>query len=887
MTKNAYRFNKISTLFFLLFVCCFLQLTAQQLPIKKSKTSTEVRMLWGKSKNKIVLVTFNNVSSLNKFTLEFAKEVKVLQTLKELHTVKLCLLNDDVLTRIVALGDVVYVDTPAAAATEIGVIGYNPSWQKINAIHHFYPFLRGNNIAVGVKERKVDDLDVDLLKRIIPSNIASTRLDQHANVIASIIAGGGNTNYDATGVAQSAKIFSSSFDNLFADAWSDLNPNNIFVQNHSYGTAIQSRYGVEAQSYDLQTWQQKQMLHVFSVGNSGQLKTVEGKYANIDGFANLTGNFKMAKNIITVGGIVGNGDLSPNSSKGPLYDGRIAPQLVALGPNGTSDAAAMVSGTLAVLQQIYKDSNANILPQAALLKAILYNTAIDFGRPGVDFESGYGMLNALGAAETLFKKQYRVGTVSNGQSQNFTLNIPSGIAKLKITMSYTDSVAALNNNKALINDLDISLTHQATGSVYKPQILSLFPQIDSLKKLSTTGIDSLNTSEQIVVDVPAAGNYTISVKGSRITSAPIDFAIAYKVDTLNKFRFTNPLLPEDVNPSEIQFVNVLWEAGIADTNQVGLLDVNINGLWNNLGQVKLYQSKYVWPVPTDMGPIYFRMQTSFGTYFSPTVMLHPQVRMKVDFNCSDSLRLSWQKHSSANQYELFGLVDSAYLKLLTTVSDTFIVLKKSLYPSLTFAVQPKLANGLKAIRSISLGIEQSATGCFYQSFYYDLLAGNEVKLLLELSTPAYLDSIYFETLDKNGNVLVRHPSQKVGNTSLFYSYNIKGLSAGLHYFRAVLKPKSGGLIYTESNSVLISGSAVVRFYPNPTRKGVLLKRVVLQGISPDKAIQFFTLNGLYIRGFNAIPDLLDTRLFPTGIVIYRVLDDSGKTLETGKILISE
>jgi len=45
--------------------------------------------------------------------------------------------------------------------------------------------------------------------------------------------------------------------------------------------------------------------------------------------------------------------LSP-SSRGPAYDGRVKPELVAFAEDGSSGAAAIVSGISLVAQQTYK-----------------------------------------------------------------------------------------------------------------------------------------------------------------------------------------------------------------------------------------------------------------------------------------------------------------------------------------------------------------------------------------------------------------------------------------------------------------------------------------------------------------------------------------------------
>jgi subtilisin family serine protease len=166
----------------------------------------------------------------------------------------------------------------------------------------------------------------------------------------------------------------------------------------------------------------------------------------------------MAKNVITVGAIDNNENIPPQSSAGPLYDGRLAPQLIALGPNGTSDAAAVVSGTIAVIQQVYADSNYYLLPPASLVRALLYNTAEDVYSAGIDYKTGFGLLNSYAAIRSLQKKEYDSGTVKQDQSWTKTISVAARAAQLKVTLAWTDTAAAANNNKALINDLDIQVT---------------------------------------------------------------------------------------------------------------------------------------------------------------------------------------------------------------------------------------------------------------------------------------------------------------------------------------------------------------------------------------------------------------------------------------------
>jgi hypothetical protein len=121
------------------------------------------------------------------------------------------------------------------------------------------------------------------------------------------------------------------------------------------------------------------------------------------------------------------------SSKGPAHDGRVKPELVAFGEDGSSGAAALVSGTSLLLQHLYKQTN-GVLPTNSLIKAILINSADDVDNTEVDYKSGFGSLNANNALKTLQANRFFAGSVSNSSNQSYTITLPAGIKKLKATL---------------------------------------------------------------------------------------------------------------------------------------------------------------------------------------------------------------------------------------------------------------------------------------------------------------------------------------------------------------------------------------------------------------------------------------------------------------------
>src|SRR5690606_973617 len=125
----------------------------------------------------------------------------------------------------------------------------------------------------------------------------------HATVITTLIAGGGHSSYKGKGVAFKADYTSSDFTGVLPDADDIYRSNDIRVQNHSYGAALQPWYGINARAFDLSANSNPSLLHVFSSGNSGTIIPGEGVYAGINGYSNLTGNMKMAKNTLLVGAI--------------------------------------------------------------------------------------------------------------------------------------------------------------------------------------------------------------------------------------------------------------------------------------------------------------------------------------------------------------------------------------------------------------------------------------------------------------------------------------------------------------------------------------------------------------------------------------------------------
>ncbi|HEX5668079.1 MAG TPA: S8 family serine peptidase, partial [Chitinophagaceae bacterium] len=494
-----------------------------------------------------------------------------------------------------------YIDEQLKPATEGGVLNYDMSANRITKAWHDFPGVRGEGQTVSVKENRMDTGDIDLLKRFVPSPNISPVGETHATVMTTLLAGAGNSFYTGRGVAPKTKYSSSDFITVMPDTITYYTGLGILVQNHSYGTGIQNFYGINARAFDLSANSVPGLIHVFSSGNSGNQASGQGSYAGISGFANITGNMKMAKNVMLTGAMDSLGTVPVLSSKGPLYDGRIAPHIVAFGEDGTSGAAALASGLSVLLQQMHAASMGNAYAGSSLVRAVIANSADDVHTPGPDYTSGFGKMNAAEALQTVTDKRFFTGEVGPFEEKDFIIDVPAGSSELKVTISWNDPAAASGAPKALVNDLDLQLQAPG-GAVIDPWVLSIYPAADSLQKAAERRKDTLNNIEQVTVGDPSAGQYVVKVKTGMLKTPVQPFSIAYQVKARDAFEWDFPYT-DDVLVAGNRFL-ARWASTMAGN---GSLEISINnGNWELLdNSVSLESGSY--PVPLGDSAFEFRL----------------------------------------------------------------------------------------------------------------------------------------------------------------------------------------------------------------------------------------------------------------------------------------
>ena len=696
---------------------------------------------------------------------------------------------------------------------ELQVNNLDLSVNKINLLHSNMPLLNGDGITISIKENLPDTTDIDFAARYMYNPLEAATVSSHASIMATMAAGAGNSWYLGKGVAIAATITSSSFSNLLPDVDDNYQQNNISVQNHSYGVGIENFYGADAAAYDASAIQNDAVLFVFSAGNAGNLPAPSGNYAGIANHANLTGSFKMAKNIITVGAVDSFAVVANASSRGPAFDGRVKPELVAYGEDGSSGAAALVSGTAAILQQVYKNGNNGKLPPAALIKAILINSADDVGPAGIDYASGFGNLNALKATENLLNSKYFSASVSNNASREFSLNIPANISKAKFTLVWNDVPARANAYKALVNDLDMEVLLPAANQLWKPWVLNSFANADSLSALPVRKRDSLNNEEQITLDNPVAGNYKIVVNGFSVSSTAQSFYIVYQLDTINNFLWDFPVATDNIFPGVANIIR--WNTNINAANARLLFSIDNGNTWQLIDSlINLNKKYFYWNAPDSNALAILKMQIGAQDFLTDTFTISKKLNFKVGFNCTDSVLWYWNKLPGINSYRLFSL-QGKYLQPVVTVSDTQFVFNKSNFLFLYFAVAP-IIQSREGVKSYTANYTEQGIDCYINNFLADLQNDNTANIQLQSGTIYFIKKIVFEKLQQGNFVSFKEVNTIAG---LNYAATDNNLQKGINTYRARIELMDGRIIYSYTTSVFYFSNSSIVIFPNPVKQG--------------------------------------------------------------------
>ncbi|WP_462250741.1 S8 family serine peptidase [Ekhidna sp.] len=751
---------------------------------------------------------------------------------------------------------------------ESRVIDMNLNPNRVNRIHHSFPELDGSTETVSIQENYFDIDDIDLLNRSLVSGLESEFVDNHATEMATIIAGKGNSFITGRGVASDLTIISSDFLEPMPDPDQHYLNFGINTQNHSYGIVRENEYGIEARAFDQSVNENPNLLHVFSSGNQGAEVSTDGAYVDIEGYANLTGNIKMSKNSLVVGSVDTVGSIPAFVSRGPAYDGRVKPEVVAYSVVGSSNSAALVSGVSALLQQQYRIDNASDMP-AALVKALLINNARDVGSEGLDFLTGYGNIDAWRSMQALRNTQFASGAVSDGETVSFDLGIPADAVNLKVTLCWTDLPANVNDAKALVNDLNLRVVDGAT--VVLPWVLDASPNVNSLSKAAVRGVDDLNNVEQVTITSPGT-NYTVEVEGEEVTGDQTYF-ITWQYETDDTFEWDFPTGSDNMPYNGESGSYFRWNTTKVGTGALSYSADDVN--WITLdSNIDLSDEYWRWNNAPFLGDdVRARMEIDGEFFETDLFTLSEPLTTSVGFNCGDSLLLKWHPVTDAMDYTILTLGTESLDNFETTTDTFFVVSNVNELPTNRFSVRPNLPSGKSLLPAPTFDYTLQGVGCYVFSFFQTVALDTGIHLNLTLGTTYGIDRIEFERNDFiNG-------FQQIGSITTFdgeeYSFLDENPSQGFNEHRAIIYFINGEeLVFSAGTSFYLTEEPI-RIFPNPIQPGEDFSILTREFEDRTPLIEFIDQKGalVFSKEVQGSQDFISTTNFQSGVYFYRLYAD--------------
>lgn len=569
--------------------------------------------------------------------------------------------------------------------------------------------VNGAEVTIAVNEGGIVDTlyDPDFKNRIDRS-LEGGNVSGHKTGVSWRMASAGNINPIHRGQAWGAELMSGGI-NFNTAALNDVN-----IVNNSFGygciPAAGPNYNAGAALNDYLVYNHTRFMITYSCGNIGGSSCAS--YGAGAPWGSITGLVKSAKNIFAVGAMNTNDQLTGFSSIGPAMDGRILPDITATGPGGTSHASPNLAGVNAILTESYRNENTNTWPNSGLIKGIILNTADDINNPGPDFETGFGRINAQRANEVIVGGQFASSSIANNEINTHSINVPSGVKQLKVSLYWTDRESTAGNyGKTLVNDLDLRL-QDPSSTWHQPWVLNTFPHPDSLDLPAVPGTDTLNNVELITIDDPSAGTYTAEVTGSLVPLGSELYHVIYSF-VYDSITVVFPYGGEGLVPNETR--RIRWDAS-AGSNSFSIdFSSDSGATWQSVAtNISSTLRTYTWQVPNNIsGKCLIRVSDGSQTTTSaePFTISEVPNNLHVVWRCADSAIFAWDSIPGVLGYRVYRLGNEFMDTAGFTTDPLFKIHNLSNTETEWVTVQAVLPDSGSSRRAIALAIAPGDLNC--------------------------------------------------------------------------------------------------------------------------------------------------------------------------------
>lgn len=629
------------------------------------------------------ILYFNDVTRESVVNGLISNGAAVIKTSENLKTVTIRIKSDQI-EKFVALPFVEYMETIAPDPTPDDTQGRSLhrsneiNSEQSNGLHY-----NGSGVDVAIADDgSISHID---FKGRWTDHTNTAQGGTHGDMTSGICVGAGNLDPTITGMATGAHlhIFSISGYPQIVDAIANYNNDSIVLVSTSYSQGC-NEYTSDSQFGDELIHDNPQLEFIFSAGNNNGSDCGYGAGSQ---WGNITGGYKSGKNVIACANVDASDVITGSSSRGPASDGRVKPDIAANGTDqlstdenntyqvggGTSAASPGIAGVSAQLYQAYSDMHSGQEINTALLKAALLNTASELGNPGPDFIFGWGRVNAKRAYDLLANNNFIFDSVSQGQQKTFNITIPANISLAKVMVYWHDYEGNPAAAKALVNDLNISMTDMSSTN-FLPLILNPTPNATTLNNDAVPGVDTLNNVEQIQLVNPASGTYTLSVDGFEVPQGVQNFYVVWDL-VEDGVTVTYPNGAEGFVSGEEEVIR--WDASESSQTFAADYSTDNGATWANIAtNITSEKRQLIFNVPsvsTDQALIRIS-RGSQSDVSDNTFSVFPEIQnLTVVFECPDSVGLQWSPVAGASAYEV-SMLGAKYMDSVATSANNSVTI---------------------------------------------------------------------------------------------------------------------------------------------------------------------------------------------------------------------
>jgi Subtilisin-like serine proteases len=548
--------------------------------------------------------------------------------------------------------------------------------------------LQGRQVTLGIGDNGEISSHTDFSGRLINRNPMGA--EHHAIHTAGTMAGAGIIDPRQQGMAPKATIIGQYFSDILVNTPYYVNDFGMVLTSNSYysgqpGCPGNGDYDFLSYYVDAQMIADPALLHVFASGNDGRSNCSPW----LPNYHTVKSGFQCGKNVLTVGAINHfTFNVAEFSSRGPVDDGRLKPEVVASGEGvwstttnngytndwGTSMATPAVTGMLGLLYERYRQLHGGANPASALVKAIACNSADDLGNPGPDYIYGFGKINARKAVEAIENNTYFTGTVAQGAVSTHTISgVPAGTAQLKVLLYWNDPAAAPNAVNALVNNLNLTVTTPGS-TIHYPLVLN--PAAGQVNAPAIEGVDNRNNIEQVVINAPASGDYAVTITGANIPAGPQPYVVAYELVSPS-VTVEYPFGGETLVPGQAEVIR--WNAPASNTNTFTVEYTTNDGATRQTinSSVAAHLRVLSWTVPAvPTGTARVRVSintTGYSDVSDGPCTILGQPALTVTHTCPGYAVLSWSAIPSATGYEIMMLKGDSMQPIATTTNTSYLL----------------------------------------------------------------------------------------------------------------------------------------------------------------------------------------------------------------------